>query len=89
MEPEPPSEVVADIGHVHLKVSNLERGISFYRDLIGMQVKSVHEGAAFLASVGITIISDSTPGAAKADLPRPLKRPASTTSRFAMPIGET
>jgi catechol 2,3-dioxygenase len=49
MEPELPREVVADIGHVHLKVSDLERGIGFYRDLIGLQVRSVHEGAAFLA----------------------------------------
>jgi catechol 2,3-dioxygenase len=52
VEPELASEVIADIGHVHLKVSDLERGISFYRDLIGMQLKSVHEGAAFLAFGG-------------------------------------
>lgn len=50
MEPELPNEVVADIGHVHLKVSDLERGIGFYRDLIGLQLKSVHDGAAFLES---------------------------------------
>ena len=49
VEREPSGEVAADIGHVHLKVSDLERAINFYRDLIGLQLKSVHEGAAFLA----------------------------------------
>ena len=46
---QPAGEVVADIGHVHLKVSDLERAISFYRDVLGLQLKSVHDGAAFLA----------------------------------------
>ncbi len=41
--------MVADIGHVHLKVSDLERSIGFYRDLIGMTVKNLIDGAAFLA----------------------------------------
>ena len=40
---------IADIGHVHLKVSDLERAIGFYRDLIGMTVKRRIEGAAFMA----------------------------------------
>jgi catechol 2,3-dioxygenase len=42
-------EAVADIGHVHLKVSDLERAIAFYRDLVGMALKNRQEGAAFLA----------------------------------------
>jgi catechol 2,3-dioxygenase len=42
-------ELAADIGHVHLKVSDLERAIDFYRDLIGMTLKNRIEGAAFLA----------------------------------------
>jgi len=42
-------EPVADIGHVHLKVSDLERAVRFYRDLIGMTVKNRVEGAVFLA----------------------------------------
>jgi catechol 2,3-dioxygenase len=41
--------VVADIGHVHLKVADLDRAVSFYRDLVGMQVKNVVDGAVFLA----------------------------------------
>ncbi len=40
---------VADIGHVHLKVVDLDRSVSFYRDLLGMEVKNVVDGAAFLA----------------------------------------
>jgi catechol 2,3-dioxygenase len=39
------------IGHVHLKVSNLQRSISFYRDLLGLDLMSYWESAAFL-SVG-------------------------------------
>jgi catechol 2,3-dioxygenase len=39
------------IGHVHLKVSNLERSISFYRDLLGLDLMSYWGSAAFL-SVG-------------------------------------
>ena len=42
-------EAVADIGHVHLKVSDLDRAISFYRDLLGMEVKNAVDGAVFLA----------------------------------------
>jgi len=44
-----PRGALADIGHVHLKVSDLERSIAFYRDVVGMEVKSAPEGAAFLA----------------------------------------
>jgi catechol 2,3-dioxygenase len=39
----------ADIGHVHLKVADLERAISFYRDVVGMELKSTQDAAAFLA----------------------------------------
>ena len=37
---------VADIGHVHLKVADLDRAIRFYRDVIGMDVRSVLDGAS-------------------------------------------
>jgi catechol 2,3-dioxygenase len=39
------------IGHVHLKVSDLQRSISFYRDLLGLDLMSYWGSAAFL-SVG-------------------------------------
>lgn len=42
-------ETVADIGHVHLKVADLDRAASFYRDLLGMEIKNAVDGAVFLA----------------------------------------
>lgn len=40
---------MADIGHVHLKVAQLDRSVAFYRDVLGMEVKNQIDGAAFLA----------------------------------------
>lgn len=41
------------IGHVHLKVSDLERSIAFYRDVIGLEVTQRYgTQAAFLAAGG-------------------------------------
>ncbi|MEM8555870.1 MAG: VOC family protein [Pseudomonadota bacterium] len=41
------------IGHVHLKVSNLERSIQFYRDVLGFQVQQrAGDQAAFLGADG-------------------------------------
>ena len=43
----------ADIGHVHLKVSDLERAIGFYRDVLGFDVMHRYgDEAAFLAAGG-------------------------------------
>ena len=43
----------ADIGHVHLKVSNLERSLAFYRDVLGFQVTCRWgDEAAFLSAGG-------------------------------------
>ena len=39
-----------DIGHVHLKVADLDRALGFYRDLLGFQVKATYPGAAFIAA---------------------------------------
>lgn len=39
------------VGHVHLKVSDLERSIQFYRDVLGFELKQRYgPGAAFLAA---------------------------------------
>ncbi len=39
------------IGHVHLKVSNIERALGFYRDLLGFEVKATYgDQAAFIAA---------------------------------------
>ncbi len=41
------------IGHVHLKVSNLERSVAFYRDLMGFEVTARYGAeAAFLSAGG-------------------------------------
>ncbi len=41
------------IGHVHLKVSDLERALGFYRDLLGFEVTTMYgEQAAFLSAGG-------------------------------------
>ena len=38
------------IGHVNLKVSNLQRALTFYHDVLGLQVtKRIGDAAAFLA----------------------------------------
>jgi catechol 2,3-dioxygenase len=42
-----------DIGHVHLKVSDLERAIAFYRDVLGFELmQQMGEEAAFLSAGG-------------------------------------
>ncbi len=41
------------IGHVHLKVANIERALGFYRDLLGFEVTQRYgEDAAFLSAGG-------------------------------------
>ncbi|WP_460567013.1 VOC family protein [Flaviaesturariibacter terrae] len=41
------------IGHVHLKVSDLERSLHFYRDLLGFEVTQLYGSqAAFLSAGG-------------------------------------
>ena len=41
------------VGHVHLKVSDLDRSIAFYRDVIGLEVtQRIQESAAFLSAGG-------------------------------------
>ena len=40
------------IGHVHLKVSDLDRSLSFWRDLLGFEVQQRYPGAAFLSAGG-------------------------------------
>ena len=40
------------IGHVHLKVSNLDRAIAFYRDVLGFELTARLPAAAFLSAGG-------------------------------------
>jgi catechol 2,3-dioxygenase len=42
-----------DIGHVHLKVSDLQRAIQFYRDVLGFELmQQLGDQAAFLSAGG-------------------------------------
>ncbi len=41
------------IGHVHLKVADLESSLGFYRDLLGFEVQQLYgDGAAFISAGG-------------------------------------
>ena len=40
------------IGHVHLTVSNLERALKFYRDVLGFEVTQRYGGSAVFLSAG-------------------------------------
>jgi len=40
------------IGHVHLKVSNLERSLEFYRDLLGFELTTMYGNQAAFISAG-------------------------------------
>ena len=41
-----------DIGHVHLRVADLDRAIGFYRDALGFDLQTKMPGAAFLSAGG-------------------------------------
>jgi catechol 2,3-dioxygenase len=48
-----PANSQVRIGHVHLKVADLERAIGFYRDVLGFQLtQRFGRGAAFLSAGG-------------------------------------
>jgi catechol 2,3-dioxygenase len=48
-----PIDPGADIGHVHLKVSDLERAVAFYRDVLGFELQLRYgDEAAFLSAGG-------------------------------------
>jgi catechol 2,3-dioxygenase len=48
-----PIDAQVRIGHVHLKVADLERAIAFYRDVLGFQLmQRFGRGAAFLSAGG-------------------------------------
>ncbi len=40
------------IGHVHLKVADLDRALGFWRDILGFEVQQRREGAVFLSAGG-------------------------------------
>src|SRR4051812_35485051 len=51
--PRPPIHPDVRIGHVHLKVSDLDRAIAFYRDVMGFELtQKMGTSAAFLSAGG-------------------------------------
>src|SRR5262245_44976987 len=51
--PDPLIDARVDIGHVHLKVADLERAIHFYRDVLGFELtQRFGNTAAFLGAGG-------------------------------------
>ena len=40
------------VGHLHLHVGDMERGVAFYRDVIGFEVMTLLDSAAFVAAGG-------------------------------------
>jgi len=49
----PPIDAGVRIGHVHLKVADLERALGFYRDVLGFEVtQRLGRAAAFLSAGG-------------------------------------
>ena len=48
-----PIDPGADIGHVHLKVADIDRALAFYRDVLGFEVtQRAGDSAAFLSAGG-------------------------------------
>ena len=52
VSPAVPVDPGVRIGHVHLKVSDIERSLGFWRDVLGFQVMQQREGAVFIAAGG-------------------------------------
>lgn len=52
-QPTPPIHPKVSIGHVHLKVADLERALAFYCGVLGFEVTQRHgPGAAFISAGG-------------------------------------
>jgi catechol 2,3-dioxygenase len=51
-DPQPSVDPGTVVGHVHLHVGDIERGIAFYRDVIGFEVMTLLDSAAFVAAGG-------------------------------------
>ncbi len=50
--PQPHADPGLVVGHVHLHVGDVERGLAFYRDVIGFEVMTLLDSAAFVAAGG-------------------------------------
>ena len=51
-EPSPHADRDTGVGHLHLHVGDVDDGLAFYRDLLGFEVQTLFEGAAFVSAGG-------------------------------------
>jgi catechol 2,3-dioxygenase len=51
-EPHAQADGALVVGHVHLHVGDIERGLAFYRDVIGFEVMTLFPSAAFVSAGG-------------------------------------
>jgi catechol 2,3-dioxygenase-like lactoylglutathione lyase family enzyme len=69
MQQDRPIAPEASIGHVHLKVADLERSVKFYTEVLGFEItERMGNSAAFFLRAVITTILVSTPGRAQVGL---------------------
>lgn len=74
------------IGHVHLKVSNLDRAVAFYRDVIGLDVmQEFGSEAAFLSSDGYHHHIGLNTWHSKGEAPAPVRAPGLYHTAFLYP----
>ena len=67
-----PIDPGVDIGHVHLKVADLDRAVAFYRDVLGFELqRSWERGPPSSPPAATTTTSASTPGTARGGSPPP------------------
>ncbi len=52
LKPEQPIDRRTIIGHIHLKVSNLERSVKFYTDVLGFKITTWYGKSAVFLSAG-------------------------------------
>ena len=69
------------ISHIHLKVSNLNRSLEFYRDLVGLQVSEQSDRSAALSPT-----DQSPPLLTLTELPQAEPKPAGSTGLFHLAI---
>ena len=70
------------IGHVHLKVANLQRALDFYCGVLGFTLTTSRPGAAFISAGGIITTLGSILGRASAAHRRPQAPPVFTILQF-------
>ena len=51
-EPSPRADRDLRVGHLHLHVSDIDEALAFYRDVVGFQVQTLFQGAAFVSAGG-------------------------------------